>query len=43
MSTRICLEWRPIATLLGLETVYELDRISGRYQALSDEQTASAR
>jgi len=28
---------------LGLETVYELDRISGRYQALSDEQTASAR
>jgi len=34
------LKWRPIATLLGLETVYELDRISGRYQALSDEQTS---
>ena len=33
------LKWRPIGTLLGLETVYELDRISGRYQALSDEQT----
>jgi len=33
------LKWRPIATLLGLETVYELDRISGRYQALGDEQT----
>ena len=31
------LKWRPIGTLLGLETVYELDRISGRYQALSDE------
>src|SRR5216110_1728507 len=33
------LKWRPIGTLLGLETVYELDRISGRYQALTDEQT----
>ncbi len=32
------LKWRPIGTLLGLETVYELDRISGRYQSLSDEQ-----
>ena len=33
------LKWRPIGTLLGLETVYELDRISGRYQSLTDEQT----
>jgi len=33
------LKWRPVGTLLGLETVYELDRISGRYQALTDEQT----
>src|SRR5437667_5819152 len=33
------LKWRPIGTLLGLETVYELDRIPGRYQALTDEQT----
>ena len=33
------LKWRPIGTLLGLETVYELDRIAGRYQALTDEQT----
>jgi hypothetical protein len=33
------LKWRPIGTLLGLETVYELDRIAGRYRALSDEQT----
>src|SRR5258708_7505465 len=32
------LKWRPIGTLLGLETVYELDRIAGRYQTLSDEQ-----
>lgn len=32
------LKWRPIGTLLGLQTVYELDRISGRYQKLSDEQ-----
>ncbi|MFN2572423.1 MAG: hypothetical protein ABR537_12580 [Gemmatimonadales bacterium] len=33
------LKWRPIGTLLGLQTVYELDRIAGRYQALTDEQT----
>ena len=33
------LKWRPIGTLLGLETVYELDRIAGRYQAIADEQT----
>jgi hypothetical protein len=33
------LKWRPMATLLGLQTVYELDRISGRYQLLSDEQS----
>ena len=33
------LKWRPIGTLLGLETVYELDRIAGRYQALTDEQS----
>jgi hypothetical protein len=33
------LKWRPMGTLLGLETVYELDRIAGRYQALADEQS----
>ena len=33
------LKWRPLGTLLGLETVYELDRIAGRYQAVADEQT----
>lgn len=32
------LKWRPVGTLLGLQTVYELDRIAGRYQELSDEQ-----
>jgi hypothetical protein len=32
------LKWRPIGTLLGLTTAYELDRIGGRYQRLSDEQ-----
>ena len=32
------LKWRPMATLLGLQTAYELDRIAGRYQTLSDEQ-----
>ena len=33
------LKWRPIGTLLGLQTAYELDRIAGRYQTLNDEQT----
>lgn len=33
------LKWKPIGNLLGLHTVYELDRISGRYRALGDEQT----
>lgn len=33
------LKWRPIGNFLGLRTVYELDRIAGRYQALGDEQT----
>ena len=33
------LKWRPVANLMGLHTAYELDRISGRYQVLADEQT----
>lgn len=33
------LKWKPIANLLGLRTVYELDRIAGRYQSVSDEKT----
>ena len=32
------LKWKSIANLLGLHTDYELDRISGRYLALEDEQ-----
>lgn len=33
------LKWRPVGTLLGLRTAYELDRIAGRYQELADEQS----
>jgi hypothetical protein len=33
------LKWRPLATLLGLQTAYELDRIAGRYHTVADEQT----
>jgi hypothetical protein len=33
------LKWRPLGTLLGLQTAYELDRIAGRYQTLGDERT----
>jgi hypothetical protein len=32
------LKWKPIANVLGLHTEYQLDRISGRYQDLRDEQ-----
>ena len=34
------LKWHPWANLLGLHTVYELDRISGRYVRLEDERDA---
>jgi hypothetical protein len=33
------LKWKPVANLIGLHTDYELDRISGRYVALEDEQS----
>lgn len=33
------LKWKPIANLLGLHTVYELDRIAGRYHSVSDEKS----
>ena len=33
------LKWHPWATMLGLRTVYKLDRISGRYTSIDDEQT----
>ena len=32
------LKWHPWATLLGLRTVYELDRVAGRYNDVRDEQ-----
>lgn len=31
------LKWKPFANLLGLHTLYELDRIGGRYAAIDDE------
>src|SRR5688572_24732148 len=33
------LKWRPVANFFGLHTAYELDRISGRYQTIADEQS----
>jgi hypothetical protein len=33
------LKWHPWANLLGLHTAYELDRVSGRYSRLEDEQS----
>jgi hypothetical protein len=32
------LKWHPWANLLGLHTAYELDRVTGRYQRIEDEQ-----
>jgi hypothetical protein len=34
------LKWKPIANLIGLRTVYELDRIGGRYRAIEQERAA---
>jgi len=31
------LKWHPWASLLGLRTVYELDRVAGRYNNIADE------
>lgn len=31
------LKWKPFATVLGLHTAYELDRVTGRYASLDDE------
>ena len=33
------LKWKPIANFVGLHTVYELDRVAGRYTRLEDEQS----
>lgn len=32
------LKWKPVANILGLHTDYALDRISGRYRSLAEEQ-----
>lgn len=34
------LKWKPIANLLGLHTVYELDRVAGRYRDVEQERSA---
>ena len=33
-------KWTPLANMLGLHTSYRLDRISGRYRAIEQENTA---
>jgi hypothetical protein len=33
------LKWHPVANLLGLHTVYELDRVAGRYNGVADERS----
>jgi len=33
------IKWKPIANLLGFDTVYRLERISGRYSSTEDEKT----
>ncbi len=33
------LKWKPLANIIGLKTVYELDRVAGRYSNLEDERT----
>ena len=32
------LKWKPVASLFGLHTAYELDRVAGRYVNLAQEQ-----
>ena len=34
------LKWRPIGTIAGFDTVYRLERLSGRYTDLAKEQSA---
>src|SRR5437016_3238808 len=36
-------KWHPLANILGLHTAYQLDRVSGRYDRLEDEQTKPRR
>ena len=35
------LKWKPWANVLGLDTQYRLDRLSGRYQAIEQERTGA--
>jgi hypothetical protein len=39
MDARV-VTWKPPVTLLGLDPIYQLDRISGRYADIDDERTA---
>ena len=34
------LKWRPMGTLLGFDTVYRLERLSGRYTNVADERSS---
>ena len=34
------LKWKPLANMLGLHTVYELDRVAGRYHDIEQERSA---
>src|SRR5438067_1069814 len=36
-------KWHPLANILGLHTAYQLDRVTGRYDRLEDEQTKPRR
>jgi len=36
MDARV-INWKPPATLLGLDPIYQLDRLSGRYSSIDDE------
>jgi hypothetical protein len=38
MDARV-VNWKPPATLLGLDPIYQLDRLSGRYSDIEDEMT----
>ncbi|HEX9705418.1 MAG TPA: hypothetical protein VGA20_09245 [Gemmatimonadales bacterium] len=33
------LKWHPVANILGLHTAYELDRVTGRYNTVGEEQS----
>ncbi|HJQ64708.1 MAG TPA: hypothetical protein VJ834_17805 [Burkholderiales bacterium] len=35
------LKWKPIVNVLGLHTVYELDRVAGRYHGIEQERSAA--